>query len=86
MDILLAELAVIVVMTCIVGTFSPTLQEKLPWGRAYRRFCQSRMAAQMRALEVAAFPPPKPASWDDTSPYRGAISPPVRQKTTCKCE
>lgn len=61
MDVLLAELAVIAVMTLIVGTFSPMLQEKLPWGRAYLRWRNERMNACMRALEAAARPPaPEP--------------------------
>jgi hypothetical protein len=51
---LLFELGVIVIMTLVVGTFTPALQQLLPWGRAWYRMQQRRLASGMRALEEAA--------------------------------
>ena len=53
---LVVELAVIVFMTLVVGTFAPPLDRWLPWSRAYRRWRSRRVAARIHALERRATP------------------------------
>lgn len=50
LQLLAFELAVIVVMTLVVGTFAPPLQDRLPWGRAWRRYWERRRSEQLRAI------------------------------------
>jgi len=72
---LVVELSAIALVTLGVGTFAPPLDRWFPWGRAFRRWRNRRLAAGIRALERKGAPDPVTEARVRVAGYRDNAAP-----------